>query len=345
MVPDRVVIFDDSPPWRESRLVKPSPTRPPTPTPMDEPDAVSDLGAPTDVPGWTGSPLVALESTLIAQGLPWPDNLATALEAQRAVAESGAEGRTLAILEGKPRLGLSVEELEGMARRGSSRFRKAARRDLAAALALGWDAATTVSATLFLARRAGIRVMATGGLGGVHRGWTERPDLSGDLLELADAHGCVVVCSGFKSILDLPATLEALETLGVALVGYCTDDLPAFTERSSGLPVPARVETPDQIAKIVRAHRTLGLPGAIVVVQPVDQAVALEDRLAREALDEALIDAERQGVHGAALTPFLLGRLRDRTGGASLIANRRLIVDNARLAGAIAVALAGTGTD
>lgn len=313
--------------------------QPQTPTRSEFPGTKPDHD-PAGVSGRAGPPLVALESTLIAQGLPWPVNLTTALDAQRAVAEAGAEGRTLAISKGEVRLGLGPEELERVARTGPAGFRKVARRDLAAALALGWDAATTVSATLFLARRAGINVMATGGLGGVHRGWAERPDLSGDLLELADAHGCVVVCSGFKSILDLTATLEALEALGIALIGYRTDELPAFTERSSGLPIPVRADTPDQVARIVQAHRTLGLPGALVVVQPVDPSVALDDRLAQVALNAALVDAERQGIHGPALTPFLLDRLRDRTEGASLIANRRLIVDNARLAGAIAAALA-----
>lgn len=284
-------------------------------------------------------PPVALESTLVAQGLPWPANLETALASEGAVRSEGAEPRTIAILGGEVRAGLSGEELERVARGGST-FAKAGRRDLGFARARRLDAATTVSGTLFLARRSGIRVMGTGGLGGVHRDWTARPDISADLLELADADGCLVACSGFKSILDMPASLEALEALGVAVVGYRTDELPAFLSPRSGLMLDARVDTPEEAAAVVASHRELGIPGAVVLVQPPPPDVALDPDEMDRALAVALEEARRAGVVGKALSPFLLGRLRAATGDRALAANRALIVENARLAAAVAVCLA-----
>lgn len=285
-----------------------------------------------------GAAVVALESTLIAHGLPWPDNLTTARAAETAVRAAGAIPATIAVLAGAIHLGLSADALERVA--SAPGFLKASRADLSHAVARGLDAATTVSATLRIARRAGIGVMATGGLGGVHRDASRTFDISNDLDELAHADGSAIVCSGAKSILDLPATLEVLETLGVPVVGYRTDCLPAFTSTSSGLPLTARAETLDEAAAIVRAHRALGLPGAVVIAQPVPAEVALDREDMEGALAEALEDALRRDISGKALTPFLLDRIREATGGLSLIANQALIVANAGLAGDLAVALA-----
>ena len=286
-----------------------------------------------------GRGVVALESTLIAHGLPWPDNLETARRSEAAVRESGAVPATIAVIGGTIRIGLLDDELERVAR--SDHFLKASRRDLSTVVARRLDAATTVSATLWIARTAGIGVMATGGLGGVHRGASTTFDISTDLDELARADGIAVVCSGVKSILDVPATLDALETRGVAVVGYRTDTFPAFTTASSGLPLDARAEDPAEAARIVGAHRDLGLPGAVVIARPVDEEDALDRESMEAALAEALGLARERGISGKAVTPFLLGHLRGATGGRSLRANRSLIVANARLAGELASAIAG----
>lgn len=284
-----------------------------------------------------GGAVVALESTLVAQGLPWPENLETARAAEGAIRAAGAVPATIAVIGGRVKVGLDGAELEDLARSGA--FLKAGRRDLAGAVAQGRDAATTVAATLWVARGAGIGVMATGGLGGVHRDAAASFDISNDLDELARADGVLVVCSGVKSILDVPATLEALETRGVAVVGYQTGELPAFTSTSSGLALETRVESPGEAAGLVGAHRGLGLPGAIVLAQVVPEAFALDRGELEGALAVALAEARERGVAGKALTPFLLGRLREATGGRSLRANRALIVANAGLAGAVAAAL------
>ncbi len=285
-----------------------------------------------------GRGVVALESTLIAHGLPWPENLETARRSGAAVREAGSVPATVAVLGGIVRVGLTPAELERVARPGS--FLKASRRDLSAAVARGLDAATTVSATLWVAARAGLSVLATGGLGGVHRGASTSFDISTDLDELARADGMAVVCSGVKSILDVPATLDALETRGVAVVGYRTDTFPAFTTASSGLPLEARVDTPVRAAGLVRSHRALGLPGAVVIAQPVADADALDRDLMEAALASAIDRARGEGITGKAITPFLLDHLREATGGKSLRANRALIVANAHLAGELAAALA-----
>ena len=286
-----------------------------------------------------GRGVVALESTLIAHGLPWPDNLETARASQAAIREAGAVPATVAVVGGVVRVGLLDDELEHVARSGH--FLKASRRDLSTAVAKGLDAATTVSATLWVAKKAGIGVMATGGLGGVHRGAATTFDISTDLDELARADGMAVVCSGVKSILDVPATLDALETRGVAVVGYRTGTFPAFTTASSGLPLDARVESPTEAARLVRSHRELGLPGAVVLAQPVADRDALDRDEMEAALAQGLELARSHGVAGKAVTPFLLDHLRKATGGRSLAANRVLIVANARLAGEVAASLAG----
>jgi pseudouridine-5'-phosphate glycosidase len=295
-----------------------------------------------------GHAVVALESTLIAQGLPWPVNLGTARAAESAVRRAGAVPATIAVLGGVIRVGLEDHELERIAQSArpsessEARFRKASRRDLAAAVARGWDAATTVSATLWIARAQGIGVLATGGLGGVHRGAAASFDISTDLDELARSDGLLVVCAGFKSILDLPATLETLETQGVAVVGYQTHELPAFTTRSSGLPLEVRVDTPAEAAALVRAQRALGVPGAVVLAQPVAAADAVEQETMVTALATALAAAEKAGIRGKAVTPFLLDQVRNATAGRSLHANVALIVANARLAAEVAVELGRT---
>ena len=289
-----------------------------------------------------GRGVVALESTLIAHGLPWPENLETARQCEANVRQAGAVPATIAIFQGVTRIGLSDDELEQLAQARSVRFLKASRRDLSICLAQLKDAATTVSATLWIARMAGIPIMATGGLGGVHRGASTTFDLSTDLDELARADGVGVVCSGVKSILDISATLEYLETRGVAVVGYRTDTFPAFTTVSSGLPVESRVDTPDQAAALLRIHRGLKLPGAVVLAQPVNVDDALDRQVMETALAQGLELAQRRGIQGKAVTPFLLDHLRASTGGRSLQANKALIVANASLAGEIAVKLAAT---
>lgn len=282
--------------------------------------------------------VVALESTLIAQGLPWPENLETARAAEAAVRSAGAVPATVAVFAGTIQIGLSDDQLALVAR--SETFWKASRRDLSAAVARGENAATTVSATLWVARRHGIGVMATGGLGGVHRGAAITFDVSTDLDELARADGLLLVCSGFKSILDLPATLDSLETRGVPIVGYRTSELPAFTTFSSGLLLDRRVDCVREAAELVKAHRALELPGAVVLAQPVPASVALDREEMETALAAALREANNQGVAGKAVTPFLLDHIRRGTEGRSLEANRALIIANARLAGEAAMAIA-----
>ncbi|HWE40409.1 MAG TPA: pseudouridine-5'-phosphate glycosidase [Isosphaeraceae bacterium] len=284
-----------------------------------------------------GGPCVALESTLVAQGLPHPENLETARAVEAAVRAAGATPATIAVVAGRVVVGLDDVELQRLARPGD--IRKAGRRDLAAAVAHGLDAATTVAATLWVARSSGLGVLATGGLGGVHRDAATTGDVSNDLDELARADGALVVCSGVKSILDVPATLEALEARGVLIVGYRTGELAGFTTASSGLGLEHRVDSPAEAAELVRAHRSLGLPGAIVLAQPVDPALALDRAEHDLALAAALAEARARGVSGKPLTPFLLDRLRAATAGRSLAANRALIVANARLAAEVAVFL------
>ena len=278
--------------------------------------------------------VVALESSLITHGLPWPVNLETAQASEAVVRESGAIPATVAVLGGVIHVGLLNEEIEYLAR--SSHFRKASRRDLAACIASGHDAATTVSATLWVARASGVGIFATGGLGGVHRGASTTFDISNDVDELGRSDGSVVICSGVKSILDIPATLEALETRGVSVIGYRTNQFPAFTSGSSGLSIDDRVDSPEAAARLVQAHRSLKLPGALIIAQAVEEAIAIEAGLMDNAIEQALRSAELAGIQGKAVTPFLLDQIRQVTGGQSLNANRSLIVANARLAGLLA---------
>jgi pseudouridine-5'-phosphate glycosidase len=283
-----------------------------------------------------GVPVVALESTLIAHGLPRPHNLETARAAEIAVRDAGAVPATIAVLDGRPTVGLTDVEIERLAQ--AKDVLKASRRDLAAAVAGGRTAATTVAATMALAHAAGLRVFATGGIGGAHREPASNAwDISSDLNELSRTP-VAVVCAGAKSILDIPRTLEILETLGVPVVGYGCDEFPGFYLNSTGEPASARVDTPAEAARLLAAHWGLGGAG-VVLAQPVVEKVALGHDEFDAALAVAEREAESAGVRGPALTPFLLARLAELTGGKSLRANRELIVANARLAAEVARAL------
>jgi pseudouridine-5'-phosphate glycosidase len=279
-----------------------------------------------------GLPVVALESTIIAHGLPRPDNLRVAREVEAAVRAGGAVPATIAVLGGEPRVGLEDGELERLA---AGTAVKCGLRDLAPLIARGRDGATTVAATAHLAARAGIRLFATGGLGGVHRGARESYDESADLETLAHTPVCVV-CAGVKSILDVGATLERLETLNVTVLGYRTDRFPGFYLSDSGHPVPWRVESAAEVAEVLAAREAVGAPGAVVVANPLPVGEqldpALHDRVLREALEAAA------GIAGKDVTPFLLERFHRETAGESLRANVRLVLNNARLAAEIAAA-------
>ncbi len=287
-----------------------------------------------------GGPVVALESTLVAHGLPRPDNLRVAREVEAAVREEGAVPATIALVEGQVRVGLDDVALDAIAL--GDGVVKCSTRDLAIAAARGATGATTVAATAHLAARAGIEFFATGGLGGVHRQAAATRDESADLVGLARTP-IMVVCAGVKSILDVGATLERLETLGVSVVGYGTDRFPGFYLRDSGHPVQWRVDTPGEVVGILRARARLALEGsALVLANPVAEADQLDPVLHDRVLLEALAAAETEGIRGRDVTPFLLGRFHEHTGGASLEVNVRLVLANARLAARIAVA-ASTG--
>lgn len=284
-----------------------------------------------------GRPVVALESTLITHGFAYPTNLEVAKAMEAAVREEGAVPATVAILRGHITVGLSDGELEYLSTQPREAVRKCSRRDLSIAVGRGEDAATTVAGTMVVAHRAGIEVFATGGIGGVHRGHPF--DVSADLIELGRTP-VTVVCSGAKAILDLPLTLEVLETQGVPVIGYGTDTLPAFYCRSSGLPVDVRVESPEDVAAIVQARRALGLSQATLVTVPVPLEEALSSEEAETAIEEAIRQAEAAGIMGKALTPFVLARVVELTAGRSQRANVALLVNNARVAARIARALA-----
>ncbi|MFH9238076.1 pseudouridine-5'-phosphate glycosidase [Streptomyces anulatus] len=285
-----------------------------------------------------GPPVVALESTIIAQGLPRPRNLSVARELEGIVRSAGAVPATVAVLDGRAHVGLSEDQLKRIA--GDPAVRKLGHRDLAPALAAGASGATTVSATAFLAARAGIGVFATGGLGGVHREWSENQDESADLRLLART-GITVVCAGVKSILDVPATLQRLETLGVGIVGYGTGHFPGFYLSSSGEPVDWTVRTPEEVVEVIRAKEALGgPPAALIVANPVPEADQLDPSLHDRVLAETLDACRERGISGQGVTPFLLDQLTRRTGGASLEANLAAVRGNVALAARIAVAAA-----
>jgi pseudouridylate synthase len=279
-------------------------------------------------------PVVALESTVIAHGLPRPQNLQTANRLQEVVRETGATPATIAIVDGKLSVGLDDDQINALA--NNSGIRKISTRDISVAVAQGWNGATTVASTTWIAHRAGIKVFATGGIGGVHRG--SLPDVSADLPELARTP-IIVVCSGAKIVLDLPATREWLETHAVTVVGYQCDELPAFYSRKSGLPVDARVDSPEDVANIYRAQRDLEIGSALLVVVPVPREFEVPAEELQIVLTTALEDAEWKGIAGPALTPFLLSQMAERSGGSTLRANVALLENNARVAGEIARAV------
>ena len=290
-------------------------------------------------------PLLALESTLISHGLPYPQNLATAQRLEQIARDHGALPRTIAVINGELRAGLTPTDLETLAT--SHDVHKLSRRDLPIAVARGWTGATTVATTMWIAARHGIRVFSTGGIGGVHRSTLPTfqsagsiaADISADLPELAQTP-VAVVCAGAKAILDLPATLEWLETWGVPVVGYGTDEFPAFYSRRSGLPVDVRVDTPKEAAAIIRAKIDLGLPGGVLICLAVPEEHELPSEEANAAIEQALAEANAQGVRGKDITPFLLARIVELTGERSLRANLALLENNVRVGAQIAVALA-----
>jgi pseudouridine-5'-phosphate glycosidase len=279
-------------------------------------------------------PVVALESTVIAHGLPRPQNLETAHRLQEVVREAGAIPATIAIIGGRLKVGLSDDDIQLLAE--NSNVRKISTRDLPIAVAQGWNGATTVASTTWIAQRAGLKVFATGGIGGVHRG--SLPDVSADLPELGRTP-IVVVCSGAKIVLDLPATREWLETHAVTVVGYQCDELPAFYSRASGLRVDVRADDADAVAGIFRAQRGLGLESALLLTVPVPAKFEVPAEELQQVLTTALEDAEWKGISGPALTPFLLRQMAERSGGATLRANIALLENNARVAAAIASAI------
>ena len=281
-----------------------------------------------------GRAVVALESTVVAHGLPRPQNLETARRLEQVVRERGATPATIAVLQGKLHVGLSPDQLQHVAE--ADDMHKISRRDLPLAVAQGWDGATTVAATVWIAHRAGLTVFATGGIGGVHRG--PLPDVSADLPELARSP-LIVVCSGAKIVLDLAATREWLETHGITVIGYGCDSVPAFYSRQSGLAVDARADSPEEVARIHGAQRELGLESALLVTVPVPAEAEVDAEALRSALDESLAEAEREAICGRELTPFLLARMAARSGGATLKANIALLENNARVAAEIALSI------
>src|SRR5688572_14829571 len=282
-------------------------------------------------------PVVALESTVIAHGLPRPQNLKTALRLEEIVRAEGSTPATIAVIEGKLCVGLDGEQRELIANEGD--IKKLSTRDLPIAVARLWNGATTVASTMWIAHRAGIRVFATGGIGGVHRG--SLPDVSADLPEVARTP-MIVVCSGAKIVLDLPATREWLETHSVTVVGYECDEMPAFYSRRSRLPVDARCDSPHQVVEIFNAQRELGMESALLVTVPVPAEAEVDADLLHRVLDNSLAEAERQRIAGRDLTPFLLARMAEQSGGATLRANIALLENNARVAAQIARALHAT---
>ena len=277
-----------------------------------------------------GKPVVALESTIISHGMPYPKNVETALRVEQTIRDSGATPATVAVIGGRLKAGLSRGEIEHLGKAGRA-VAKASRRDLPALVARGADGATTVTTTMIIAHMAGIRIFATGGIGGVHRGAETTMDISADLEELAQTP-VMVVCAGAKSILDLGLTLEYLETKGVPVIGYGTEELPAFYTRQSGFCVDYRVDSPEELAAMFRAQRALGYKGGMLVTNPIPEQYAMPKAAIDAAIEQALKECAEQGVRGKETTPFLLARVVELTGGESLESNIRLVLNNAALA-------------
>ena len=288
-----------------------------------------------------GKPVVALESTIISHGMPYPQNVETALNVEKIIRENGAVPATIAVIGGRMKAGLTPEEIDYLGKTGAG-VAKASRRDLPVLVSLGRDGATTVTTTMMIAHMAGISVFATGGIGGVHRGAETTMDISADLEELASTP-VMVVCAGAKSILDLGLTLEYLETHGVPVLGYGTKELPAFYTRKSGFEVDYRVDTPAELAAAFRASLDLGLRGGMLVTNPIPEEFAMDHEVINRAIDEAVAQANAQGIHGKATTPFLLAKVKELTGGDSLDSNIQLVFNNARLAAQTAAELCRLG--
>lgn len=285
-----------------------------------------------------GDPVVALESTIISHGMPYPQNVETALRVEEAVRQAGAVPATICVIKGKLKAGLTVDEIEYLGKSGPA-VTKASRRDLPVLVARGADGATTVATTMIIAHLAGIQVFATGGIGGVHRGAETTMDISADLEELGRTP-VMVICAGAKAILDLGLTLEYLETKGVPVIGYGTEELPAFYTRTSGFRVDYRIDTPEELAAAFRAEQEMSLGGGMLVTNPIPEEYSMDPVRINAAIDQAVADSRRLGIHGKETTPYLLARVKELTGGDSLDANIQLVLNNARLAARTAAALA-----
>ena len=285
-----------------------------------------------------GKPVVALESTIISHGMPYPQNVETALKVEEVIRENGAVPATIAIIGGRLKAGLSKEEIDHLGKAGHA-VTKASRRDMPAIVARGIDGATTVTTTMIIAHMAGIKVFATGGIGGVHRGAETTMDISADLEELGQTP-VMVVCAGAKSILDLGLTLEYLETKGVPVMGFGTDELPAFYTRKSGFGVDYRVDTPEELAAMFKAQRELGFKNGMLVTNPIPEEYAMDKAVIDAAIEQALKESVEQGIKGKETTPFLLARVSELTGGDSLDSNIQLVFNNAKVAALTAVELA-----
>lgn len=285
-----------------------------------------------------GRPVVALESTIISHGMPYPQNVETALSVEQTIRDCGAVPATIAIIGGKLKAGCTRDEIEYLGKKGQA-VTKASRRDLPVLIARGADGATTVATTMIIAAMAGIRVFATGGIGGVHRGAETTMDISADLEELAQT-SVMVVCAGAKSILDLGLTLEYLETKGVPVIGYGTEELPAFYTRRSGFKVDYRIDSPEELAAAFRAKLEMGLGGGMLVTNPIPEEYSMDADYINAAIDRAVEKSRRLGIKGKETTPFLLAEIKDITGGHSLEANIQLVLNNARLAARTATCLA-----
>ena len=288
-----------------------------------------------------GKPVVALESTIISHGMPYPQNVETALAVEQIVRDNGAVPATIAIIGGRLKAGLTPEEIEYFGKKGPE-IAKASRRDLPVLIARGQDGACTVTTTMIIAHMAGISVFATGGIGGVHRGAETTMDISADLEELGQTP-VMVICAGAKSILDLGLTLEYLETKGVPVIGYGTEELPAFYTRTSGFGVDYRLDTPAELAAAFHAQREMGLKGGMLVTNPIPEEYSMDPAVINKAIDQAIAECQAQGVHGKATTPFLLARVKDITGGDSLDSNIHLVFNNAMLAAQTAAELIKLG--
>lgn len=282
-------------------------------------------------------PVVALESTIISHGMPYPQNVETALKVEQVIRDNGAVPATIAIIGGKLKAGLTKAEIEHLGKTGSA-VTKVSRRDLPIIVAKGMDGATTVATTMIIASLAGIKVFATGGVGGVHRGAEITMDISADLEELAMTP-VMVICAGAKSILDLGLTLEYLETKGVPVIGYGTDELPAFYTRKSGFGVDYQLNTPKELAEAFSVKQAVGLKGGMLVTNPIPEEYSMDSEVINKAIDEAIAESKRQGIHGKDTTPFLLAKVKEITGGDSLDSNIQLVFNNARLAAQTAAEL------